>query len=33
VRLYKSMLYSLLDWKQSNLFKFKAMVFKNFFKS
>lgn len=33
VRLYKSMLYLLLDWKQSNLFKFKTMVFKNFFKS
>jgi hypothetical protein len=33
VRLYKSILYSLLEWKQSNLFKFKTMIFKNFFKS
>ena len=33
IRLYKSILISLLDWKQSNLFKFKNMVFKNFFKS
>jgi hypothetical protein len=31
--LYKSLLFSFLDWKQSNLFKFKSMVFKNFFKS
>jgi hypothetical protein len=27
------LLFSFLDWKQSNLFKFKSMVFKNFFKS
>jgi hypothetical protein len=33
IRLYKSLLITLLDWKQSNLFKFKNMVFKNFFKS
>jgi len=32
VRLYKSMMYSFLDWKSSYLFRFKSMVFKKFFK-
>lgn len=32
VRLYKSMMYSFLDWKNSYLFRFKSMVFKKFFK-
>jgi len=32
VRLYKSLIYSFLDWKQSYLFKLKSMVFKKFFR-
>ena len=32
VRLYKSLLFSFLDWKNSHLFKLKTMVFKKFFK-
>jgi len=32
IRLYKSLVYSFLDWKQSYLFKLKTMVFKKFFK-
>lgn len=32
VRLYKSLTYSFLDWKNSYLFKLKTMVFKKFFK-
>lgn len=32
VRLYKSILFSFLDWKNSYLFKLKSMVFKKFFK-
>ncbi len=31
-RLYKSILFSFLDWKNSYLFKLKSMVFKKFFK-
>ena len=31
-RLFKSLLFSFLDWKQSYLFKLKTMVFKKFFK-
>lgn len=31
-RLYKSLLFSFLDWKNSYLFKLKSMVFKKFFK-
>ncbi len=31
-RLYKSLTYSFLDWKNSYLFKLKTMVFKKFFK-
>ena len=31
-RLYKSLLFSFLDWKNSYLFKLKTMVFKKFFK-
>lgn len=32
VRLYKSLIFSFLDWKSSYLFKLKSMVFKKFFK-
>jgi len=32
VRLYKSLMFSFLDWKSSHLFKLKTMVFKKFFK-
>ena len=32
LRLYKSLLFTFLDWKQSYLFKLKSMVFKKFFK-
>lgn len=32
VRLYKSTMFSFLDWKNSYLFKLKTMVFKKFFK-
>ena len=32
IRLYKALVYSFLDWKQSYLFKLKSMVFKKFFK-
>ncbi len=32
VRLYKSIFFSFLDWKNSYLFKLKSMVFKKFFK-
>ncbi len=32
LRLYKSLLFTFLDWKQSYLFKLKTMVFKKFFK-
>ena len=32
VRLYKALLFSLLEWKNSYLFKFKVMVFKKFLK-
>lgn len=32
IRLYKSLIYSFLDWKQSYLFKLKSMVFKKFFR-
>ncbi len=32
VRLYKSLMFTFLDWKQSYLFKLKSMVFKKFFK-
>ncbi len=32
VRLYKSIVFSFLDWKTSYLFKLKSMVFKKFFK-
>lgn len=32
VRLYKSLVFSFLDWKNSHLFKLKTMVFKKFFK-
>lgn len=32
VRLYKSMMFSFLDWKSSELFKLKSMIFKKFFK-
>jgi hypothetical protein len=31
-RLYKSLIFSFLDWKQSYLFKLKTSVFKKFFK-
>lgn len=33
VRLYKSVLFSFLDWKDSYLFKLKTTIFKNFFKA
>jgi len=33
VRLYKSLVFSFLDWKNSYLFKLKSMVFKKFFKA
>lgn len=32
IRLYKSLMFSFLDWKTSYLFKLKSMVFKKFFK-
>ena len=32
IRLYKSLTFSFLDWKESYLFKLKTMVFKKFFK-
>lgn len=32
VRLYKSILFSFLEWKSSHLFKLKSAVFKKFFK-
>jgi hypothetical protein len=32
VRLYKSFMFSFLDWKNSHLFKLKIAIFKNFFK-
>jgi hypothetical protein len=32
VRLYKSFMFSLLDWKKSHLFKLKTAIFKKFFK-
>ena len=32
VRLYKSLMFSFLDWKESYLFKLKSTVFKKFFK-
>lgn len=32
VRLYKSLVFSFLDWKNSYLFKLKSLVFKKFFK-
>ena len=32
IRLYKSLIFSFLDWKNSYLFKLKSMVFKKFFK-
>jgi len=32
VRLYKAIIFSFLDWKQSQLFKFKSRVFIKFFK-
>jgi hypothetical protein len=32
VRLYKSLMFSFLDWKDSYLFKLKTMIFKKFFK-
>ncbi len=32
IRLYKSLIFSFLDWKDSHLFKLKSMVFKKFFK-
>lgn len=32
VRLYKSLMFSFLDWKESHLFKLKSTVFKKFFK-
>jgi hypothetical protein len=33
IRLYKSILFSFLDWKNSYLFKLKTTIFKNFFKA
>jgi hypothetical protein len=30
--LYKSLVFSFLDWKNSYLFKLKSLVFKKFFK-
>lgn len=33
IRLYKALIFSFLDWKNSHLFKLKSMVFKKFFKA
>ena len=32
IRLYKAIMFSILDWKNSHLFKLKSMVFKKFFR-
>ena len=32
IRLYKAILFSLLEWKHSHLFKLKTLVFRKFFK-